>query len=454
MIGGGVGARAARSRADVVVAYVHWGREEDRGPTGEMRGVRRRAAGARADRTTDAAGRRRPGQDPPGVRPVAVLHRPPGSLNWTSSPTLDAVRRALPPVAVAAARALVACTLVAGPLAACSRPASTEWRPPSPSPSAEPPVPTSKPAVAEQITLAFAGDVHFTGRTRGLLDDPATAFGAFAPALRGADFAMVNLETAVTTRGTPEPKEFHFRAPASAYQAIRAAGVDLVSLANNHALDYGRVGLADTLASAREAGMPVVGAGANAAAAYAPYVVDVRGVRLGVVAFSQVHALSSSWRATDTRSGIATAFDVERAVGAVTAARQRADVVIVFMHWGIEGDSCPSGEMKTFARRMARAGADIIVGTHAHTLLGSGWMEGAYIHYGLGNFVWYSVSRSTETGVLRLTIRRGEVARSEFLPGVVSPSGQPRPATGAALDRVEAKIAEAARCSGLSPRPN
>jgi poly-gamma-glutamate capsule biosynthesis protein CapA/YwtB (metallophosphatase superfamily) len=339
-------------------------------------------------------------------------------------------------------------------LVACSRPAPSEWHPPSPSPSAPAPVPTPAPSAAEEITLAFAGDVHFTGRTRSLLDDPATAIGPFAPALRGADFTMFNLETAVTARGTPEPKTFHFRAPARAYQAAQAAGVDLVSLANNHALDYGRVGLADTLSSARAAGMPVVGAGANAAAAYAPYFVDVRGVRLGVVAFSQVHALSSSWQATDARSGIATAFDTSRAVDAVNRARRQADVVIVFMHWGVEGDSCPSGEMRSFARRMARAGADIIVGTHAHTLLGEGWLDGAYLHYGLGNFVWYSVSRSTETGVLRLTVRRGEVARSQFLPGVVSSSGQPRPATGAALDRVEAKIAEAARCSGLSPRPN
>jgi poly-gamma-glutamate synthesis protein (capsule biosynthesis protein) len=339
---------------------------------------------------------------------------------------------------------------------ACERPAPSSWHPPSASPTvvSEAPVPTPEPTAAEEITLAFAGDVHFTGRTLGLLDEPATAIGPFAPALRAADFAMFNLETAVTTRGTPEPKTYHFRAPAAAYQAVREAGVDLVSLANNHALDYGRVGLADTLASASAAGVPVVGAGANAAAAYAPHLADVRGVRLGVVAFSQVHALSSSWQATESRSGIATAFDTSRAVSAVTAARQQADVVIVFMHWGIEGDSCPSGEMKTFARRMALAGADIIVGTHAHTLLGGGWLEGAYVHYGLGNFVWYSVSRATETGVLRLTVRRGGVAKTEFLPGVVSRSGQPRPVTGAARERVEAKIAEATRCTGLSADPS
>jgi poly-gamma-glutamate capsule biosynthesis protein CapA/YwtB (metallophosphatase superfamily) len=342
-------------------------------------------------------------------------------------------------------------------LGACSRPAPSAWH--SPSPSAAAPVPSPSvapsptPSPAAEITLAFAGDVHFTGRTLGLLGEPATAVGPFASALRAADFSMVNLETAVTSRGTPEPKTYHFRAPASAYAAVQAAGVDAVSLANNHAMDYGRVGLSDTLSAARAAGVPAVGAGANATAAYAPYVADVRGVRLGVVAFSQVHTLSSSWRATDQRSGIAVAFDTARVVRAVTLARQRADVVLVFMHWGIEGSPCPSAEMKSFARRLARAGADIIVGTHAHVLLAGGWLDGAYVHYGLGNFVWYSVSRATETGVLRLTIRRGEVAKSEFLPGVVSGTGQPRPVTGAVRERVEDKIADATRCSGLSREP-
>ena len=340
--------------------------------------------------------------------------------------------------------------------AACGPAHRPAWRPPSPSASPRTAVPpSSAPSAtpAAQITLAFAGDVHFTGRTLALLDDPAAAIGPYATVLRAADFAMVNLETAVTSRGKPEPKTYHFRAPASAFTAVRSAGVDLVSLANNHSLDYGRVGLADTLASAQAARLPVVGAGANATEAYAPYVAGVRGVRVGVVAFSQIHTLSASWQATDTRSGIAMAFDTDRAVRAVALARQRADVVVVFMHWGIEGSPCPSAEMKTFARRMAQAGADIIVGTHAHVLLAGGWLAGAYVHYGLGNFVWYSVSHATETGVLRLTVQRGEVAKTEFLPGVVSVTGQPRPVTGAARERVENKIAEAAQCSGLSPRP-
>jgi poly-gamma-glutamate capsule biosynthesis protein CapA/YwtB (metallophosphatase superfamily) len=298
--------------------------------------------------------------------------------------------------------------------------------------------------------LAFAGDVHFTGRTLRLLQDPRTAFGPFAPVLSAADFAMVNLETAVTARGTPEPKTYHFRAPSSAYAAVKAAGVDLVSVANNHTLDYGRVGLTDTLDSAQQAGMPVVGAGRTAEAAYAPYLVTVGGLRLAVLAFSQVHALSSTWRATGTRPGIAVAFDLARTTAAVRAARAKADVVIVFMHWGVEGSSCPSGEMKTFAAKMAAAGADLVVGAHAHVLLADGWKDRTYVHYGLGNFVWYTGSRSADTGVLRLTVRKEGVVHREFLPGVVSATGQPVPATGSAKQRVGREIAQAAGCTGLA----
>ncbi len=127
---------------------------------------------------------------------------------------------------------------------------------PSSGPSASP-SPTGPP----EITLAFGGDVHFAERTLSLLDNPATAFGPVSSMFTAADVAMVNLETAVTTRGTPEPKQFHFRAPPAAFDAVKAAGLDVVSLANNHTLDYGQVGLADTLAAASSRSVPVVGAG-------------------------------------------------------------------------------------------------------------------------------------------------------------------------------------------------
>ena len=124
---------------------------------------------------------------------------------------------------------------------------------------------SSGPSAPTDITLEFAGDVHFVARTANLLNDPTTAFGpSITPLLSAADVTTLNLETAVTDRGTPQPKTFHFRTTPSAFDAVRAAGVDAVTIANNHILDYGRIGLADTLAAAKAKDFPVYGAGLNA----------------------------------------------------------------------------------------------------------------------------------------------------------------------------------------------
>ena len=185
---------------------------------------------------------------------------------------------------------------------------------------------------AGSITLAFAGDVNFAGRTARLLADPATASGPIAAVLRSAGFAAVNLETAITGGGTPQPKTYHFRAPPAAFTALRDAGIDLVTMANNHVLDYGPAGLADTLAAARAARFPYVGIGTSAAAAWAPYVRTINGVRFAVVGVSQVAELASSWVATPSRPGEANAIDLPRTLAAVRAARRLAPTVIVFMH--------------------------------------------------------------------------------------------------------------------------
>jgi poly-gamma-glutamate synthesis protein (capsule biosynthesis protein) len=313
------------------------------------------------------------------------------------------------------------------------------------------PTASVSPAAPVELTLAFGGDVHFTGRTAALLKRPATAFGPVANVLSAADLAVINLETAVTTRGTPEPKQFRFRAPASAYQAVKAAGVDAVSLANNHALDYGRIGFADTLDGAAAAGMPVFGGGRTIDEAYAPLVLPVRGVRVAIVGFSQIRTLAKSWQAGPATAGIAMAWDVRRAVAAVRTARERADLVIVFNHWGTERVSCPNREQKSFAAALAKAGADMIIGAHAHVLQGDGWLGRTYVAYGLGNFVWYV--GSAETGVLRVRVRGRSVIRADLVPAVVSGTGRPRLLAGAAATALANRFADLRRCTGLASAP-
>ncbi|MEV5691798.1 CapA family protein [Micromonospora globbae] len=315
--------------------------------------------------------------------------------------------------------------------------------------------PAASPSHSAGITLAFAGDVHFAGRTADLLRDPATAFGSISSALSAADLTMVNLETAVTTRGTPEPKEFHFRAPASAYDAVKAAGVDVVSIANNHALDYGLTGLTDTMDAARNAGMPFVGAGADAAAAYRPWITEIRGTRIAVLGFSQVSELWEEWKATDTRAGIAMTRDLPRAVAAVRAARRQASVVVVYVHWGTEGEACPPDEARAFATEMAEASATIVVGTHAHLLLGDGWLGNTFVQYGLGNFLWWrDDAYSNDTGVLRVTLDGSRVSKTELLPATISRrAGQPELAGGADAARIRREYAGLHACTGLATSP-
>ncbi|MDQ2811724.1 MAG: CapA family protein [Actinomycetota bacterium] len=303
------------------------------------------------------------------------------------------------------------------------------------------------------ITLAFAGDVNFAGRTARLLAGPATAFGPIATVLRSADFAAVNLETAVTGGGTPQPKTYHFRAPSAAFAALRDAGIDLVTMANNHVLDYGPAGLADTLASARATRFPYVGIGTSAAAAWAPYVRTINGVRFAVVGVSQVAELASSWVATPSRPGEANAIDLPRTLAAVRAARRLAPVVIVFMHWGTEGQACPDQSQLALAPKLAAAGASIIIGAHAHVLQGSGWLGRTFIAYGLGNFLWWERSYSTATGVLELTIHPHAPLTVRFIPAVVSGTGQPIADRGAAARRAAAHYASLRACAQLAPRP-
>jgi poly-gamma-glutamate synthesis protein (capsule biosynthesis protein) len=328
-------------------------------------------------------------------------------------------------------------------------------------PSVSPAPPPSTPPAAEQtVTFAFAGDVHFTGRTDALLRNPATAIGPFTAQLSAADLAMVNLESAITTRGTPEPKRFHFRAPPTAYEALRDGGIDVASIGNNHALDYGRVGLADTLDSAKAAGFPVVGAGRNVDEAYAPYLTTIRGVRIAILAMSQVHELAEPWRPTATRSGIAMAHDRDRSVAAVRAAREKADVVIVFLHWGTERSRCPNGEQRSFAAAMADAGATIVVGTHAHVPIAGGYIGKTYVHYGLGNFVWY-ISNNTDSVLLGVTVTarpgggpdRARVTGTKITPGLIGPTGQPRPVSGSAATGITARLAASQACARLAQAP-
>ncbi|MGB9377242.1 MAG: CapA family protein [Mycobacteriales bacterium] len=349
---------------------------------------------------------------------------------------------------LAVVAALVAGCSTAAPPSGKSTP-PTSVLPPSPSPSAS-------AGPARDLTLAFAGDVHFAGRVESrLTTHPRDVLGPIGATLAAADIGMVNLESAVTERGTPEPKQFHFRAPASALVALHEQGIDVLTMANNHGVDYGPTGLRDSLAAIQSTHVPVIGIGVDAAHAYAPYRATVRGTRVAILAASQVQDRTiAAWSAGDSSPGIASAFQVDRLVGAVRAARASADVVVVYLHWGTEGDECPTAIMRSIAGKLAAAGATAVVGTHAHLLLGAGWLGQTYVAYGLGNFLWWRDNAySNDTGVLTLRLRANRVVTAQLTPAHIDSAGVPQPAAGSQADRIRAKFAGLDRCSRLSAAP-
>jgi hypothetical protein len=355
--------------------------------------------------------------------------------------------------------ALLAVTTVAACSVSAGSPADV--RVPTPTSKIAPTAPPDGPTGV--VTLAFAGDVHFQLHLAALLEEGSPGLGPMARALGDADVAMLNLESAVTERGDLEPKEleapgerYYFRAPATALDFLAASGVDVVSLANNHGADYGPVGLADTLRAARTAPVAVVGVGRDRDAAFAPYRVTVRGTDLAFLAAdaSPREGSSGVWEAGPTTPGVAAARSgrPRALLDAVRTADRTADVVVVYLHWGREGRVCPTPIQQSAARALAGAGADVVVGSHAHVLLGSGWMGDTYVGYGLGNFLWYH-DREPQTGVLRLRVEDGEVVDDSWLPARIQLWGRPMPLAGTARDRAVATWQALRGCAGLASAP-
>ncbi len=309
----------------------------------------------------------------------------------------------------------------------------------------------------QPVTFAFGGDVHFEGGLRAkLAANPAAVLAPLAPVLSAADVAVVNLESAITERGTPADKQYTFRTPPTALTALGAAGVDAVSMANNHGLDYGPDGLFDSLAARAAPPSPaLIGIGANAAEAYAPYRVEVRGQRIAVIAATQVldGDVVTAWSASDTRGGLASAKGTgrDRLIGAVQLARTDSDTVVVFLHWGIEDEACPSGDQQALAQQLVDAGADIVVGSHTHRLEGAGRLGTAFVSYGLGNFVFYNeAGPAGVSGVLQVTATGRDIDGYAWVPAQLRGGvAEPLPA-GLDADQALADWNALRDCTGLT----
>ena len=285
------------------------------------------------------------------------------------------------------------------PVSAATAPSSTPAR----SATATRPAPgASDPGT---LTLAFGGDVHFEDYLRPLARDPH-GLDQLRSTLGAADLSMVNLETAITQRGTKIGKEFHFRAPATALETLASAGVDALAMANNHGVDYGPVGLGDTLAAKQASPIPIVGIGADQDEAFASATLTAKGVKVAVLSASQVYEMTLlNWSADADSPVIASSAPTTRLIAAVKKARRTHDVVVVYLHYGLDYQRCPDSQSFSTATALEAAGADIVVGGHSHRVNGAGWLGNAYVDYGLGNFVWWrSQEPDSRTGVLTLSV--------------------------------------------------
>jgi poly-gamma-glutamate capsule biosynthesis protein CapA/YwtB (metallophosphatase superfamily) len=278
------------------------------------------------------------------------------------------------------------------------------------------------------VRLAAVGDVTFGGRVAEAIDARGVAYPwqSTGLTLRRADVATANLEGVVSTRGDPVPdKEFHFRGPPSALAAARrAAGLDVISVANNHTLDFGRVAFLDTLRNARRYGISMIGGGVDLAAARRPAVVQRGGMRIAFLAYSDVRP--DGFTATTARSGTAPA-EAAAIRADVVSARRRADLVLVWVHWGKELARRADSRQRLFASAALNAGAQVVLGSHPHVLQDVVRpTRRALVAWSLGNFIFPPNSPGTDrTAILHLDLALDGVRAYRLQPARIV-SVQPR----------------------------
>jgi poly-gamma-glutamate synthesis protein (capsule biosynthesis protein) len=296
---------------------------------------------------------------------------------------------------------------------------------------------------SERVSMTFVGDVIFAGNVEMTLkaqgyDYPYREVRSY---LQQADFTVANLETPVTEKGgEPEKKQYVYRSSPKALADFKEAGFDLVNLANNHVLDYGQAGLLETFDSLKQAGIPWVGAGRNAAEAFEPVILEKNGVKVAFLGFSWV-VPRQEWKAGLERPGVADTYALDGPLKAIRKAKDSADLVVVIVHWGKEREDYPEEEQRRFAREYIDAGADLIIGGHPHVLQGFENYKGKWIAYSLGNFIFTMNEnpKTWETVILQASCAKTgdcELKAVPVLTKLANPVPMAQPEAGKLLERL------------------
>lgn len=273
------------------------------------------------------------------------------------------------------------------------------------------------PSRPRELSLLAAGDLMLGAKRNvaALREDAQAYFRAYREPLRKYDVVFANLETPLTSRGTATAgksreslrarRNYIFRAPPQAASGLALAGFDVLSLANNHLMDYGLQGLRDTRRALQSAGVLGVGAGLNEREALAPRVLTRSGVRIAFLAVSDVlPRFSAAGPATPGVAPARGAFFERQMPRALQALRRKVNWVVVSVHWGAEKSSRTTQRQRSLGRRLIDWGADLVIGHHTHRLGTSERYRHGLIHYSLGNFIG---NARAPAAAWEVTLRRG-----------------------------------------------
>jgi len=281
------------------------------------------------------------------------------------------------------------------------------------------------------IKIAAVGDIMLDRSLGSMIARGETSypFDQVSEALSAADLTLGNLESSLGNSGQPALKSYTFQAPPEAARSIGEAGFDIVSLANNHAMDYGAEALLLAIGLLEDQGVATVGAGANIEAAREAYYVNLDDMIIAVLGYVDVPVEGGgfdtrSWSAGPDSPGLAWA-DPTTIVTDVAAAAAESDIVIVQLHSGYEYVEQPSPEQSAAAKAAVDAGADLVLGHHSHLLQGIEFYNEGVIVYGLGNFA-FEIDGDPQTAILNVLLDSRGVLQLEIIPVIVQFGGQPR----------------------------
>lgn len=261
----------------------------------------------------------------------------------------------------------------------------------------------------QRLALAAVGDVMLDRYVGRRIDQfgPAFPLEMVAPELQKADLVIANLECPLTTAPPALEKRFIFRVNPANVAALK--GIDIVSLANNHTLDCGEAGFAETQRTLAKALIATIGADS-----WKPLILQRNGLKIAIFAFSDFPENPTNASAKSvhrTPNSGPTYYNPARMRAAIAFMRPQVDDIIVFAHWGIEGTAVPSERQRMEAREMAEAGADLILGSHPHVLQPVERIGHTVVAYSMGNFVFDATkTEERKTAIFKFLLRPHEVS--------------------------------------------